>query len=100
MDLKNLYSKHKVLGLPEFPENDEFAEWVEELIEMDAYYAGLISSQINGSMDILDENHYSRMNDRLKKYASIEEDKEVYNQCLEYMKSLGHLIKAVKQGNE
>ncbi len=96
MDLKDLYNKHKELELPEFPENDEFAEWVEELIEMDAYYVGLISSRLSGSREEIDESHFIKMNENLKQYTSIKADKDIYDQCIKYMKSLYSLIELAK----
>ena len=41
-NLKALIEKHKSLDFPEFPEDDDFAEWVSELSEADGYYIGIV----------------------------------------------------------
>ena len=97
MELEDLYVQHKNLGLPEFPEDEKFAEWVEELIAIDAYYAGLVSSLLNGSKASINNDIFIRANESLKRYRHIKEDENIYDQCLKYMESLGVLIEAVRK---
>lgn len=92
MDLKNLYEKHKKLRFPDFPENDKFSEWIEDLIEVDAYYAGLILSKLGGSKEKIDKSHFIKLKSDLGQYASIQSDKGIYNQSFLYIESLSELI--------
>lgn len=92
MKLEQLFLNHKELEFPEFPEDDNFAEWVEELIEIDGYYAGIISSSIGSSKPNVDSSEIDRLTVSLANFASIEEDAEVFRKCELYLKSLKNLV--------
>ncbi len=46
--LRQLFEDLKALHFPKFSSNDEISNWIEELIEIDAYYAGLALSVAEG----------------------------------------------------
>ncbi len=95
MELEQLFLKHKGLEFPEFPEDDGFAEWVEELIEIDGYYVGIISSSIGSIKPNLDSSEIDRLTASLANFAAIEEDAEVFRKCELYLKSLRNLVEKV-----
>jgi hypothetical protein len=95
--LKELLQKHTNMPFPAFPQNEEFEEWVEDLIEADGYYVGLVSSIANGAKQNINEEELIRLNSRLKKFDFNEIDKNLFSQYQVYIKSLNDLIDATKK---
>ncbi len=92
MKVEELFKKHQEIKLPDFPENDLLAEWVENLIELDMYYAGLVSSQGGNRSSKIDSKELNELRQRLTQFKHIKRDAEILVQCEEYLKSLEHLI--------
>lgn len=92
MEIDQLYNEHKALGIPDFPENDDFAEWVEELIEVDGYYAGIIASSVGGRKPKIDRSELDKLMKSFRSFVSLKRDAEIYDECEKYLKSLKELI--------
>jgi hypothetical protein len=92
--LKELYENLKKRSLPKFSPHDELSNWIEELIEIDAHYAGLTLSAIEGekiskknlcdliklrkSLDLIELN--SKDNSK--------ENYEIMNNCYNYLDNI------------
>jgi Leucine-rich repeat (LRR) protein len=97
MNLDQLYNKHKVLKIPDFPENDDFAEWIERLIEVDAYYSGIAASLVGGKKTKIDRSELDELIISFSSFSSIKRDVEVFDQCDKYLRSLKKLIEEASQ---
>jgi hypothetical protein len=97
--LKRLLAEHKKLKLPEFPQDDKFSEWVEELIETDAYYVGLVSTLSEGGKVRLNNIALNQMRNKLTAFKDSDEQ-EIYDDCTNYLNSLDRLVSsALNQNN-
>lgn len=47
--LAELFAELQKMPFPEFPEDDDFADWLAEVAEMDAHVAGLAQSALSGA---------------------------------------------------
>ena len=94
--LEKLIAEHKKLKLPGFPEDDSFAEWVEELIESDGYYIGLAISLVNKEKISVDYEHIERLRKDLPKFNVLSEEREIFDECTEYIESLGRIVTEMK----
>ncbi len=92
--LSDLASTHKKLSFPEFPEDDDFADWVSELVEIDGYYIGHAVSLIaGGRLRAISDKELQELTDRFEQFAEIEgEDEPIYLDCKQYLSSLRVLV--------
>lgn len=95
MDAQNILEKHKQLKLPAFPNDDDFSNWVEELIELDAYYYGLITS----GLKTFDINLLDDLKRRLFRFEVLEDDKSIYRECEAYIVSLESIVQIIQDRN-
>ena len=96
MDLKEVIKKHEKRRFPPFPEDDEFSEWLEELIETDAYYMGLALTKESGGKVVVNEKHLRKLKSELIKFSHVE-DKLIYIMSAEYIHPLEKLIAEMKK---
>ncbi len=95
--LKALIEKHKSLDFPEFPEDDDFAEWVSELSEADGYYIGIAVSALNKETKLsLNRSHIEELENGLKSFSSLRNDVEIYQKCSSYLSSLKLIVSSLK----
>lgn len=99
MNAKEILEKHRSAKFPSFPYNDDFANWVEELTDLDGYYYGLVTSLLAGEKKPYNLNLFQEMRQRLYKFRNLEDDKEVYQECEEYLKSLEAIVKLIEIKN-
>lgn len=92
MDIKKILAEHVERKLPSFPVDDEFSEWVEELIETDAYYFGLASSYINGEIKPYKCEYFSDLKSKFERIQPIKSDIEIYESSSAYLESLSKII--------
>lgn len=97
MNTKEILKKHKEVKFPSFPDNDDFANWVEELTDLDGYYYGLAASILEGEKKPYDANLIQEMKQRLFKFRNLDDDKEVYRECEEYLNSLETIVKLLEE---
>lgn len=76
-NLKFLLTEHEKLAFPEFPQDEEFADWVTELIETDAYYVGIAMSYPNVKNNI-NFNFFNSLKIDFKKFSNLNEDENIY----------------------
>lgn len=95
MNAKEILEKHRGVKFPSFPDNDDFAEWVEELTDLDGYYYGLATSLLAGEKKTYSVNLFQEMRQRLYEFRNLEDDKEVYQECEDYLNSLEIIIKLI-----
>ena len=88
---------HNRLQFPNFPEDDDFADWVAELAETDGYYVGLAQSLLaNCNIDKIDFSHVGKLRSSVAQFSSIEQDYEIYRQCLDYLQSIEECVKQMR----
>jgi len=94
MNKKNDILKwHENLRVPEYPQNDELANWVEDLYEIDPYYFGLAESLVRGGIiKAIDRSHFEKLENSLKNIKINKEDFPIYEQCVNYLASLKRVI--------
>jgi hypothetical protein len=95
MNAKEILEKHRSAKFPSFPDNDDFANWVEELTDLDGYYYGLATSLLAGEKKHYNVNLFQEMKQRLYKFRNLEADKEVYQECEKYLSSLENIVKLI-----
>ncbi len=88
---------HAKLEFPDFPKNDDFADWVAELAETDGYYVGLAQSELANCKGInIEFSHMTNLKHTLCQFSSIEEDKEIYFQCQTYLRSMEEFVEQMR----
>ncbi len=97
MDTKNILEKHKKAKFPSFPDDDDFAVWVEELIELDGYYYGLALSLINGEKKRYDITAFFDLKKRLSNFKTLEDDQNIYQACEQYLDSLEKIVNLIQE---
>lgn len=91
----DMLGRHKSKPMLEFPENDEFAEWVEDALETDAYYVGLASSGIEEFQTRANLTFVSDLEKKLSKFAAkSEEERDFLERARAYLLSLKALVAA------
>lgn len=93
IELKKLYSELKELKVPKFPKNEELGNWIEDLFEVDSYYAGLALSASEGEKiskkDLISiENLRQSLNSIT---VQNENDKKILKDCQIYFKKIEQL---------
>lgn len=85
---------HKKLGFPDFPEDDEFSDWMGELAELDGYYFGLATSNIGASVPgKISKDKLFEHADRLAQFSSLEgDDHDVFDAAEAYIRSLSKMV--------
>jgi hypothetical protein len=96
MNEKNIIENHRKAKFPSFPSDDSFAEWVEELIELDAYYYGLALSCLSGELKLYDGSLFQDSKQKLLMFKNLERDKSIYRECEEYLESLSNIVDLIK----
>lgn len=99
MNVTEILEKHRSAKFPSFPENDDFADWVEELTDLDGYYYGLATSLLAGEKKRYNVNLFKEIKQKLYKFRYLEDDKEVYRECEEYLSSLENIVKIIQRKN-
>ena len=97
MDTKSILEKHKETKLPSFPNDDDFAEWVEELIDMDGYYYGLATSILGGDIKPYDVQLFQDLKHRLYNFKNLDDDEDIYIECEKYLNSLETIVKLIQE---
>jgi hypothetical protein len=97
--LKRLLAYHRKIKFPEFPSNDEFSEWVEELIETDGYYMGLLLSLSEGAKVRLNNIALNQLKSKLESFESLSQDHEIFLECKAYIDSLDRVISNASNQN-
>ncbi len=94
-DITRLLNKHMQMEFPKFSENDELAEWIEDLAEIEGHYVGLITTDKIKNKD-LDE--LTKIGSKLTRIRVTDNDDiEVFNYCKKYFQILNELaLAAVK----
>lgn len=100
MDAKNkLKSAYKVLSelpFPEFPDDDALSDWLADLVEMDAFYAGLAQSVLSGHAVEYDLHELDSFHQRLATITGLQDkDKKIYEHCCQYLSALDAVRKAL-----
>ena len=92
--LSELASAHMRLSFPEFPEDDDFADWMSELVEVDAYYFGHAETLIaGGTPSGVSDKELHDLTSKFELFAGIKgEDGAIYLDCKRYMASLRALV--------
>ncbi len=85
-----------MISLPSFPNDEDFAERIEELIELDGYYYGLALSFVNGERKKCDIDAFLSLKERLLKYKNLENDSNTYNEAELYIYSLEKIVNLLK----
>ncbi len=93
--VQELLNMHLEMQFPKFSNNENIAEWVEDLAEFQGYFVGPVTS---GNIKILDTKIFNEMKERLYKLNVIEEsEQEEILYCKRYFKQLEDLrIEAMK----
>ena len=78
MNVKEILKKHRSAKFPSFPENDEFANWVEELTDLDGYYFGLATALLVEAKKSYNVNLFQEMKQKLYEFRNLQDDKGVY----------------------
>jgi hypothetical protein len=97
--LQSLFEMHKGLTFPEFPQDDRFSEWVENLIEVDGYYAGIVSSAIKGKYVRINLGPLQNLKDELPLFKDIEEDDRIYQNSIKYLSSLENILRLLNSSD-
>lgn len=100
MNKKEILEKHKNIKFPSFPNDDNFANWIEELMELDGYYYGLVVSILEGEKRKCDDTLFNQIKQRLYEFKDLEDDSEIYRQSEAYIASLEMLIGLVKNNHK
>lgn len=101
--LKKLYEELRELPLPKFSSQNEISNWIEDLIEIDAHYAGLSLSVAEGenpSSDCLcDLNKFRQALDliKLKNTDESEVNFEIINNCYSYLDKIQNIDLLLKK---
>ncbi len=82
------------LGFPDFPEDDDFADWMGELAELDGYYVGLATSNMGSSRPSeISKDQLSEHANRLAQFSSLEgDDRDVFHAAEVYIQSLSKMV--------
>ena len=97
--LELFYDDLKKCDFPKWSKNERLSNWIEELMEIDAYYAGLALSiaKWHNAVDV-SEHDIIKLRQSLeviqintKKYLKIK------NQCYEYIKKIEDIHRVLKQ---
>ena len=95
VELEERLAEHEDMLFPEFPDDEAFADWVEELFEIDDYYFGLLSSIAQGQEEAIDKNLFNGLKDNLEQFADIKSEQKIYRDSVAYLDSLENLIDMV-----
>ena len=86
--LKNLYHELEKFKIPKCSKNEVLASWLDNVMELDAYYAGLALTASEGgkisSKDLYDIAKLKYSLNDIKSYS--EEDKYILDECKSYLK--------------
>ncbi|MCH5720505.1 hypothetical protein [Niabella hibiscisoli] len=99
MNTHSILEKHKKLKFPPFPNDEDFSLWVEELVELDAHYYGLVTSIVVGGLKAFDINLLEDLKQRLIKFEVLEDDKDTYRECEAYIVSLENIVQVIRENN-
>lgn len=87
--LLSAYKALKELSFPEFPGDDALSDWLADLIEMDAFYAGLAQSVLSGYAVEYDLHELDSFYQRLAEITNLQnKDKRIYEHCCQYLRAL------------
>ena len=75
------------------PKNDEIADWIADLAEIDGYYAGLASSALDGARASsgVDLSHLEKLEAELRLLSLKNENQSLVIECRNYLESLRSL---------
>lgn len=98
-NLKKLFSELEKKKFPPFPENEQITFLLENLIEVDAIYAGLLSSAIGGEK--IFENDIPRLESLIKDAHNIKTDDKsdlkILNEMYAYLDLLVKIKEAISK---
>ncbi len=90
--LKSLHEKLKGLQFPKFSYINDLSNWIEELIEIDAYYAGLSLSISEGEKiskkDLFDLVQFRKKLNEIQPHLKKQEDLTIAKNCYEYLDTI------------
>lgn len=96
-DTNAMLKKHRSLTFPQFPEDDQFAEWLSELAEVDGYYVGLASAGAREFQKKANMSFLADIETKLEKFAMLGGgDKLIYEKCKSYVQSLKEVVMACR----
>lgn len=91
MTLKDAFENLKKIEFPEFSEDDQLADWMADLAEMDAYVAGIAIAVLGGHNEKQNnlKKNLVELRNRLEDITKLpDEDKPIYNACIEYLNAI------------
>jgi hypothetical protein len=92
---KTFIKEHQKLAFPEFPEDDDFSEWLSDLAETDSYYVGLAVSGKTEFKRKANPLFLANLEVSLERFSSLSGgDKVIYEQCNSYLNSLKNLFES------
>src|SRR5690606_10656146 len=94
MDLKEILDHHQRLPIPDFPANSYFAEWVEDLFELDGYYYGVAVSRLNGDRLNCNPEPFLNLKKTFEEFRYSPGDERVFTSCKRYLDSLERIVLA------
>lgn len=97
--LSEFANAHEELRFPEFPEDDDFADWVSELVEVDGYYMGhAITLIAGGTVRDVSDKALRELTDKIRTFDVIKgEDRSIFLDCQKYLLSLKALVDEMLQ---
>ena len=97
--LADAFAALEALPPPSWPDNEELAEWLADLIEMDAFYAGIASTVLNHGRV---EHFLQELDTLAETLMSIrprtELDKRSLEECRAYLEQLQEVREALLDG--
>lgn len=98
-ELINLFEELKSKKFPNFPDNSELSDWIEDLILVDAEVAGYASTLLGGSK--IDKRYIPTLFQEEKLLNSIKpqssKELEIFNGCQEYLSLLKKIVQILIQ---
>ena len=97
--LKKMYEKLRAFKPPEFSDNEQLSNWIEAILEIDPYYAGLALTACEGGK-ISRQNLYNTK--QLKKQLSLipinnKEEERILDKCKEYISIIDEINTALEE---
>ncbi len=97
--LSHLIDVHLSTPFPSHSNNEKLEEWIFELTELDGHYMGIATSVLNSKKAIhIDLEDLKKMREKLNSISTdINQDKEAYEACQNYINSIEKIILEINQ---
>jgi hypothetical protein len=88
--LKNLYLEMRQMKIPAFPNNESISNFIENIIELDSYYAGLALTAVEGGRVLINDLYaMGELRNTLNSIQAYDdEDKKALDECGLYFKKI------------